>query len=185
MTGDLPGNVPVMVRAARLAAGGMGYTQSCSDEVGMLLELLVSQFTGELVGEIGGGAGVGTAWMAAGLQPDTRLVSVEIDETLAASTRQQFADHSGVAVIQGDWRLLMDYGLFAMLFVDVAEAKQLHLDEVIDLLRVGGLAVIDDLPPVGPEPDPLRKRWFTHHRLRATELTVSSGEAVILATKLR
>lgn len=192
MTGQLPDNVPVMVHAAHVAAERLGFTRSTIDEVGQLLELLVSQFPDEVIGEIGGGCGVGSAWMASGLQKGSRLVTIDNDPELVESVRSRFGDHSQVEILLGDWRLILDRGPFAMLFVDVAEAKEEQVDAVIDALRPGGLAVIDDLTPHDhwPQeqhgvPDVVRDRWLHHPRLRAVELLVTPTSAVILATRRR
>lgn len=193
MTGKLvPGNIPVMVRAARIAAERLGYTSSCTDEVGQLLQVLASQFPGELIGEIGGGCGVSTAWMASGLAADTRLVSIDNDPDVVEATRSQFGDHASIEILQGDWRSMLDRGPFAMLFVDVSEAKSTFVDDVIDALKIGGLAVLDDLTPYEhwPEewkgkPDPVRQKWLEHPRLYGVEILVTPLTAAILATRRR
>lgn len=192
MTGELPGNIPVMVRAAHVAADRLGFEHSCSDAVGHLLQVLAGQFPGETIGEIGGGCGVGTAWLAAGLPSDSHLITIDSNDAAVASVRSQFNDHARVEILLGDWQALLQHGPFAMLFVDVSEAKNNFADDVIDALRPGGLVVIDDLTPVDdwPEqwagkPDTLRQTWLDHPRMRAVEVMVTPTSAVILATRRR
>jgi predicted O-methyltransferase YrrM len=192
VTGELPGNIPLMVRAARVAAERLEYRNSCSDATGMLLHVLASQFTGETIGEIGGGCGVGTAWIASGLTADTRLITIDNNEEAVASARSQFNDHSQVEILLGDWPAILLREPFAMLFVDIAAAKNDSVDDIIDALRPGGLAVIDDLTPLDkwPEewqgkPDLVRQNWLEHPRLRSVEVMVTPDSAVILATRRR
>lgn len=193
MTGKLvPGNIPVMVRAAHIAAERLGYAGSCTDEVGQLLQVLACQFPGEVVGEIGGGCGVGTAWMASGLIGDSRLISIDNDQAAVEATRTQFGDHASIEILHGDWRTILDRGPFAMLFVDVGEAKRNYVDDVIDALRPGGLAVLDDLTPYEhwPEewkgkPDPVRQKWLENTRLHGVEILVTPYSSAILATRRR
>lgn len=193
MTGQLvPGNIPIMVRAARIAAQRLGFASSCTDEVGQLLQVLASQFPGETIGEIGSGCGVGTAWMASGLPAESRLVTIDSDPEAVAAARTQFGDHGSVEVLEGDWHDILGRGPFAMLFVDVKDAKNRGIEEIIEALRPGGLAVLDDLTPFEhwPDewkgrPDPLREIWLEHARLLSVEIMVTATSAVILATRRR
>lgn len=67
------------VAAARALAEATGFAHSCSDAAGRILQLLgVSRPAGRLL-EIGTGAGVGAAWLEAGMSPAARLWTVEID----------------------------------------------------------------------------------------------------------
>ena len=192
MTGDLSGKVPVMVRAAHIAARRLGYEQSCIDEVGQLLQVLASQFPGETIAEIGGGCGVGTAWLASGLAAGAKLITVDNNEAAVESARSQLHDHVDVEILLGDWQMILQRGPFAMLFVDVSEAKARYIDEVIDALRPGGIAVLDDLTPLDQWPeswhdqtDTLRRTWLEHPRLRSVEVLVTPRDSVILATRSR
>jgi predicted O-methyltransferase YrrM len=192
VTGELSGNIPLMVRAAHVAAERLGIHNSCSDEVGHLLQVLAGQFPGETICEIGGGCGVGTAWLAAGLPADSHLITIDSDEASVASVRSQFNDHGRVESLLGDWRAALQRGPFAMMVVQVSEARHDFADDVIDALRPGGLVVIDDLTPVDHMPaewpgDPgtLRQTWLDHPRMHAVEIMVSPASSVILATRRR
>lgn len=193
MTGQLvPGNIPIMVRAAHIAAERLGFENSCTDEVGQLLQVLASQFQGETIGEAGAGCGVGSAWIASGLSSDSRLITIDNNPEAVAATRTQFLDHSSIDVLEGDWRELLNLGPFAMLFVDVNEAKNRYVNEIVDAMRIGGLIVLDDLTPYEHWPeewkgktDPLREQWLENPRLLAVEIMVTATSSVILATRRR
>jgi predicted O-methyltransferase YrrM len=88
----------------------------------------------------------------------------------------------------GDWRELLRAGPFALLFVDVHDAKH-DPDIVLPCLRSGGVLVLDDLTPTAHWPaerrgrtDTLRERWLNDHRLLATEAMLTPTSAVIVAT---
>ncbi len=189
MTGRLqPGDIPVMVRAARIAAERHGFANACTDEVGRLLQVLAGQHPDQLIGEIGAGYGVGTAWIASGLTPGTRLLTIDHNPKAVEAIRQQFGDHGSIDVLEGDWQFLLQHGPFNMLFVDVADAKDAGTEDVIDALAIGGLAVIDDLTPLEfpqEHQDPVRDRWLDNPRLRSVEILVTPQSAVILATRWR
>lgn len=156
-----------------------------------MLRVLAGQFTDGMIGEIGSGCGVGTAWIASGLAGSTSLVTVELDAARAASVRNLFEKVPRVTVLQGDWRQILEYGPFAMLFADVREAKQDKPESLLSALRPGGAILLDDLTPedrwpaewIG-KPDPVREFWLNDPRLAATEILVSPSNAVILATRL-
>jgi predicted O-methyltransferase YrrM len=142
------------------------------------------------VGEIGTGYGVGTAWMAHGLAPSTRLVTVELEVQAAQAAASLFDGQDNVEVIAGDWRELLSHGPFNMLFIDAGEAKANDPEPVLDALAPGGMAILDDFTPLDqwPEewrgrPDPVRNFWLHNPRLASTEILVRPDSAVILAVR--
>ena len=178
------------MRHATALAERTGFAHSCWPEVGRLLAVLAGSVRGGLIGETGTGCGVGAAWMASALSPDTRLLTVELDAHRARAARELFESVPNVRVIEGDWRELLPHGPFDMLFVDGGGGKREGQEEVLGALRPGGLVVLDDLWPEGmapPEPrgqpDPVREFWLNDPRLAATEILTGPRMAVILATR--
>ncbi|MDI3340154.1 MAG: class I SAM-dependent methyltransferase [Sphaerobacter sp.] len=182
--------IPELVQRALALAAETGFTQSCTPEVGRLLRVLAAQVRGGVIGEIGTGCGVGTAWMASALPSTTRLVTVELDAERAAAVRALLRPCPGVTVLAGDWHALLPYGPFDLLFADGGKAKEREPETLLRALRPGGLVVLDDLTPEEhwpPEwrgqPDPVRQFWLNDPRLLATELLVTPTASVILATR--
>ena len=161
----------------------LGFERSCEPEVGLLLHALAAQHGRTRVGEIGAGAGVGTAWLASALDPGVPLFTVERDARLAAAVRGLFADDPDVYVLEADWRELEAEAPFDLLFVDAAAAKA--DPDAIGLLAPGGTALLDDLTPGYADPDPIRELWLGHPRLAAVELTLTPQLAAILAVRVR
>jgi predicted O-methyltransferase YrrM len=189
---------PLLVREAIGFAAANRFESSCTPEVGRLLRTLAGCVRGGNVGEIGSGFGVGTAWLASGLGKGRRLVTVERDAPRWTAVHY-FFNHSrvtallvepSVEALHGDWRAILAHGPFALLFVDVAEAKGEGANEVVAALAPGGLAVLDDLTPEEhwPEdwrgkPDPVREFWLNDTRLHAVEIRLTATTAAILATR--
>lgn len=171
---------PLVDRAEKLVRE-LGFERSCTDEVGRLLHALAAQRGRARVGEIGSGAGLGTAWLASALQPGVPLYTVERDPRLAAAVRGLFADDPDVNVLEGDWTELTSEAPFDLLFVDATPAKADR--DAIGLLAPGGTAVLDDLTPGYADPDPVRELWLGHPGLAAVELAVSPTMAVIVAVR--
>ena len=61
--------IPPLVQQATALAADLGFTASCTPEVGRLLRVLASACRQGSIGEIGTGCGVDTAWMARALAP--------------------------------------------------------------------------------------------------------------------
>jgi len=188
---DLAGE-PELVGGARRLAAVEGFQNFCIPEVGRLLHVLAASVRNGIVGELGTGCGVGAAWMVSALSRQVPFLTVDSDARLASRVRELFADEPQVTVLHGDWQQLLDYGPFALLFVDVAAAKDEGARKVVQSLATGGIAVLDDFTP--PElwteeqrqrwqVDPVRVRWLEDRRLAAIELRVRPDHSVIVAVR--
>lgn len=181
--------IPPLVRRALNLAEQMHYRSTCSQETGRLLQLLTSRLQSGVIGEIGTGCGVAAAWIVSALSPGTSFFTVEEDPVGAAAARALFDSLLNVRVIQGDWRDFLLTWRFGLLYAGPASPRNEEPEIFLQSLRNGGLIVLDALTPVNrlplelrDQPDPLRDFWLNDPRLLATEVLVSSGEAVILAT---
>jgi predicted O-methyltransferase YrrM len=167
----------------------MEFKGSCSTEVGRLLQLLASQQQSGVIGEIGTGCGVASAWIVSSLAPSTSFFTVEQDVAMAATARALFDPLLNVRVIHGDWRDFLRNWHFGLLFAGVNSERERDPEILLQSLREGGLILLDGLTPPDrvplewrSQPDPLREFWLNDSRLVAVELQVSPNEAVILAT---
>lgn len=188
-----PVEVPERAKAAyeRAQTGGFGAdgpSQSSRPGTGALLAVLAASRPGALMAELGSGLGAGTAWIASGMDGHSRLISVEVDENRASAARHLVADDSRVEVLTGRWEdLLPPHAPFDLMFVDSGYSRQLADGAaaafLLDVVRVGGLLVLDDLTPelelAGDEPDP--KREFALHKPRVigAEMYPPSLEGVV------
>jgi predicted O-methyltransferase YrrM len=182
---------PLVARAIELAERA-GFEHSSTPEVGGLLHVLARQIPEGVIGEIGTGYGVGSAWIACALAPEVSLVTVELDKECAAQASRLFEPFPSVRVLQGDWHDILAHGPFALLFADGGKAKQDEPEAILQAVRPGGLIVLDDLTPQNqwpPEwrgqPDPVREFWLKDPRVAATEVLVTPSMAVILAARAR
>ncbi len=183
--------VPPLVEQAATLARRMGFENSCIPEVGRLLAVLAAGVRGGTIGEVGAGCGVGAAWLASGLATDSCFVTVESDDGRAASVATLFRDRPNIRVLHGDWHDILAHGPFDLLFVDASPAKYDEPAVVVELLRTGGLVVLDDLTPEEywpsewrDQPDVVRQFWLNDERLSATEMLTTPRTAAILATRI-
>lgn len=158
-------------------------------ETGRLLATLAASRTGRL-GECGTGCGVGAAWLLSAARAGSTVVSAELDPDLAAAVADLFSGDDRVQVVTGDWAALRDSGPFALLFLDVPDAKRSGVDVVADLLEPGGIVVLDDFTPSASWPpiydgrvDTVRQQWLTDPRFTTVEVMVTDDAAVLVATR--
>ncbi|HSE54937.1 MAG: O-methyltransferase [Nocardioidaceae bacterium] len=166
-----------------------GYVSFCRNETGRLLATLAATRTGTLA-EFGTGCGVGTAWLRSGVRGDARILTAELDPTLAEAAAEIFEDDPQVEVVAADWSTLRDRGPFSLLFLDAKEPKNSGADTVVDLVEPGGVVVLDDFTPCASWPpvfegrvDVLREQWLTDERFTTVEVMVASDASVLIAAK--
>jgi predicted O-methyltransferase YrrM len=115
--------------------------------------------------------------MAAAMPADCRLVTVELDETKVAAARRVFTDEPRVQVVHGDaYDELARRAPFDLIFADGGRQPA----EIVELLRIGGRLVNDDVTPVDVLPadspyrthDPKREFFFGDPRLVAAEVVL-------------
>jgi predicted O-methyltransferase YrrM len=175
--------------------GYEGPASACIPAVGQLLRALVATRPGGRICELGTGAGVGTAWIASGLQRGATLLSVEIDRDRAAAVGELFAERPDVEIRAGDWQeVLSGRPPFDLLFMDVGVRQYLKRErwaEVLELVSVGGLILFDDLAPMElwpPEWDDLvdLKREFAFHnpRVVSAEVRTTATQVALLVTRI-
>ncbi len=202
--------VPPLVLAAKESAKRLGFSlrpegnpagrqtagpSACLDTVGSLLRALAASRPDGDIGEVGTGAGVGTAWLKSGMQGRARLVTIEVEGRLVQVAKELFAAHPEVRVVHGDWLDLMpEQGPFDLLFFDGGGRGALvpaNWRAIAGLLKPGGVLVFDDLTPeaLWPDswhgkPDPKREFAFKSGYFAATELLTGQSTAALLLTRL-
>lgn len=154
--------------------------------------MLAAGCTDGRIGETGTGTGVGTAWMAAAMPATAHLVTIELDPDRVAAAEQVFVDVPGVRVLGGDAnRVLPAYAPFDLLFVD---GGWRDLPALVDLLRVGGRVVLDDVTPLAALPadspfrvhDPKREFFFANPMLVSAEIVLPDlANSVLVGTRIR
>jgi predicted O-methyltransferase YrrM len=182
-----PLDLPSVVSRALDLSRRRGFVTSSRLETGRLLSALAASRNGVL-GECGTGCGVGAAWLSHGARVESRVVTAEVDESLADAVRDLFRDEPRVEVLTGDWGALRDHGPFSLLFLDVREAKRSGADMVAEMLEPGGIVVLDDFTPCALWPpmyegrvDTMREQWLTDERFTTVEVMVAVDAAVLIA----
>jgi predicted O-methyltransferase YrrM len=204
-------NIPDAVALAHQRAADLGFplmpdgrpigrpapTTAVTPMDGALLRALAAAHRDGVLGEIGTGPGVSTSWLLSGMQGTARLVSCEIDERLARSAAEFFADDPRVAILHGDWEVVLpERGPFSMLFFDANAgavlADRTNWDRVLKLVRLCGQIVMDDLAPVELWPeswqsitDHKREFCLCNERIAGVEVRTSARTVSLVGTRIR
>jgi predicted O-methyltransferase YrrM len=163
---------------------------SCSlPEAGRVLAMLAAGC--HRIGEIGTGTGAGAAWMASAMPASATLVTVEVDADRAHAATEVFADDPRVRVLHDDAATALPrYAPFDLLFAD---GRWPDRSSLVDLLRVGGRVVMDDVTPVAALPpdspfrssDPKRDFFFANPRLVSAEIVLPDlANSVLVGTRV-
>ena len=174
-------------------AGAASDPSCCLPCVGRLLAVLAAGCHEGRIGEVGTGVGLGSAWMASSMPADCMLVTVEMDEQKAAHATRLLADDGRVMVLNGDPRDLMPTcAPYDLLYADGGCRDRASFASLVDLLRVGGQLVTDDVTPSAalpdsPSPERHVKRdfFFGDPRLVSTEIVLpDQRNSLLIGTRL-
>lgn len=131
-----------------------------SADVGRLLKILVSMTEGSLAVELGTLAGYSGIWIARGLAPDGRLVTVEVDERHAEFAGKEF-ETAGVAdrveLVRGTALDVLPGlaerfgpGSVDFAFIDAVKSEYVDYFHLLKpMLKTGGLLVADNVYGTG------------------------------------
>jgi predicted O-methyltransferase YrrM len=169
----------------------VGHTASLPGVGRLLATLTAAAPPNARVAEIGTAAGIGAAWIASALRDGSTLLTVEVDDVLAAAARELFAGDPRVTVVHGDANeVVPSRAPFDLVFVDGGLAIT---DALVDLVRVGGQLVVDDvtpqrlLPPDSPflRDDAKRAVFLESPRLLGVEVVLPDLQnSALVATRI-
>ncbi|MEO4053889.1 methyltransferase domain-containing protein [Solibacillus sp. CAU 1738] len=182
--------VPNIVFECKKLAEDYDFKDSCSDEVGRLLSVLVGQVKQGKILEVGTGYGVGSSWIISTIAPSVEFISIDNSEEKIALVSDVIKGPQ-VEFVCGDWQEIINKGPFQFIFADAAVVKNKEAEMLVSTLGNGGMVLLDDFTPEEhwPEewkgkPDLTREFWLNHPGLISTEIYLTPKTSAILATKI-
>lgn len=127
-----------------------GFTMASEPLTCSLLRTLAASKPSSRFLELGAGTGLSTAWLLDGMDPASRLITVDNDDALLSVLKKHLGADPRLSVVcaDGDEFLQSLRGQsFDFIFADTWPGKYRLLEETLDLLAPGGLYVIDDMLP--------------------------------------
>ena len=184
-------DIPERYKRIKEATDEMRFNMASDVYTGSLLKTLAASKPGGRLLELGTGTGLATAWIVAGLDEKSSLVTVENNELLIEVARKNISDGRVEFVLTDGYEWIKNYKgeKFDFIFADAMPGKYDLFDETISLLNIGGLYIIDDMLPQPNWPDGHDKKVADfinvlekRNDLSLTKLNWSTG--IIIITKL-
>ncbi|MEM1136713.1 MAG: class I SAM-dependent methyltransferase [Bacteroidota bacterium] len=143
----------------------IGFTMPSDLYIGSLLKTLITAKPKSNLLELGTGIGLSLSWMVDAMDNDSTLTTVDNDPKLIKIANDFFNNKRNVNIVCADgaeWIKSYTGENFDLIFADAWPGKYSELDEVLALLKVGGLYVIDDMKP--------QQNWPEGHDKKAANL---------------
>jgi len=173
------------------ATKSIGFDQLSDTQLGSLLSTLITSKPNSKILELGTGSGLSTVWILNGMDKNSTLQTVDNDEQLVKIAKQYLSDDERVEffIENGeDLILRTEPNSIDFIFADTWPGKYNHLEETLNLLKSGGIYLIDDMLPQENWPDGhnikvdnLVRYLENRDDLNCTKLNWSTG--IIICTK--
>ncbi len=145
-------------RYAELQANGVeiGFTMPSDIYIGALLKCLVASKPKGNFLELGTGLSLSLSWMIDGMDRHSTLTTIDNDPALIGISESYFGMDQRVTITCCDgaeWIQSYSGDSFDLIFADAWPGKYQDLDKTLDMIKVGGFYVIDDMAPQPNWPD--------------------------------
>ncbi len=138
----------------------IGFTMPSDVHMGTLLKTLISSKPNGRFLELGTGIGLSLSWMIDGMDTGSRLITLDTNQELIDIAEEYFGNDQRIEILCEDaatWIKNYKGTKFNLIFADAWPGKYSEIDEVLDLIELGGFYVIDDMSPQSNWPE-------GHHR---------------------
>ena len=180
MIEEIKQRYPAAYHAIKEATEANGFTMPSEVLTCSLLKTLAATKPGGKFLELGTGTGLATTWILDGMNEKSTLISIDNDETVLNIAKENLGVDKRLRLIctdGGEWIKKNKGQKFSFIFADTWPGKYLLLDEVLDMLEIGGIYIIDDMLP--------QQNWPTGHAEKAAQLIASLDERDdIILTKM-
>lgn len=141
--------VPGTLEGIRTESAQIGFALASEPQTGAFLRALAASKPGGRFLELGTGTGVGTAWLLAGMDAASRLISVDSDADVQSTARRHLGGDRRVSFLAADGGGFLEHAsdTFDLIYADAWPGKFTHLERALSLLKPGGIYFIDDLLP--------------------------------------
>ena len=183
--------MPLAFTQIQKATQELGFTMASDPATGSLLQTLAATKPGGKFLELGTGTGLSTAWILEGMDQKASLESIDFDPEVLAIAKSFLGKDPRLKLTEMDgeeWVLSNLHQKFDYIFADTWHGKYLLLEEVLEMLEVGGIYLIDDMLPQPNWPEGhaqkaenLVKKLESMPFLSITKLNWSTG--ILLATR--
>lgn len=121
----------------------------------LLRTLAASKQKGKFL-ELGTGTGLSTSWILDGMDSESTITTFDNDEKLLSIANKYLGHDKRLSLVHSDGEEWVKNNIgskFDYIFADTWHGKYLLLDEVLDMLHIGGLYIVDDMLPQSNWPE--------------------------------
>jgi predicted O-methyltransferase YrrM len=141
-------DIPNIHKEIERKSKDIGFTMPSDMYIGTFLKTLISSKPAGRFLELGTGIGLSLSWMIDGMDASSSLITVDNDPELIDIAKQYFGTDSRVEIVCQDgtgWIKNYTGKSFDLIFADAWPGKYSEIDEVLDLINLGGFYIIDDM----------------------------------------
>jgi predicted O-methyltransferase YrrM len=156
---------PKAYNAILTATALSGFTMASDILTGSLLRTLAASKPSGAYLELGTGTGLSTSWILDGMDASSTLISIDNDAAFLNIANTQLGNDNRLELVLTDgakWVEKNKHRQFDYIFADTWHGKYLLLNEVLAMLKKGGLYIIDDMLP--------QPNWPEGHQEKARQL---------------
>lgn len=165
MSEEINQPLPIFYHAILKATDDSGFTMASDIKTCSLLRTLAACKSRAELLELGTGTGLSTSWILDGMDKESTLISIDNDQSLLDIADRFLGNDKRLSLVNtdgGEWIDANRHLKFDYIFADTWHGKYLLLDEVLAMLKQGGLYIIDDMLP--------QPNWPDGHHEKATKL---------------
>lgn len=146
----------------------LGFNMTSENDVGVLLKTLAATKNNNCSFlELGTGTGISTAWILEGMSKDSTLITMDNDQTLLDIANKYLSSDKRLKIVCQDGddfvnRIYKENKKFDFIFADTWSGKYQLLEKTLEMLRTGGLYIIDDMIE--------QENWPEGHELKVNTL---------------
>ena len=141
-------DIPEILPKIQLKSEEIGFTMPSDVYIGSFLKTLIASKPKGRFLELGTGIGLSLSWMIEGMDAKSQLITVDNDPELIVIANSFFGKDKRLNIVcqdGSDWIKRYKGENFDLIFADAWPGKYSEINEVLDLIKVGGLYVIDDM----------------------------------------
>jgi len=183
--------IPGEYQKIKEASEDLKFNMASDLHTGSLLKTLAASKPAGRFLELGTGTGLATAWILAGLDKKSSLITIENNELLIDVAKKYINDSRVEFILADAYDWLTNYNEdgFDFIFADAMPGKYDLFEETIAILKKGGFYIIDDMlaQPNWPAGHDEKVNDFIHTLEERTDLILTKlnwSTGIIVVSKI-
>ena len=186
-------NKPKILQKIQRKSEEIGFTMPSDVYIGTFLKTLVASKRKGRFLELGTGIGLSLSWMIEGMDGESHLITVDNDLELIDIAKTYFGDDKRLEILCQDgseWIKGNKGDTFDLIFADAWPGKYSEIDEILEMVKVGGFYIVDDMSVQPNWPDGHQEKAdglvaYLEQRNDFTLTKINWSTGLIIAVKIK